>query len=717
MAKNKRKNKKIKIKKGNNIKEPVYNDILAVSFLALALILALSLYVPKSAGIIGNVLGQISRTVFGLGAFSIPFLLVVISIIYFMNSQDRLRISIYGLLIVLTSCLGLTTLYYLKSGYFNIEKIQTAGGLLGSILAYPSIYLLGRTGAFIVLIAFSLIGLLLTVNKPLIELLNLAKDKSKKIQSTIKPSKKTISLRENNITEPIDFGSETKVLTNSESKDKEESKEGEPETKKEESRETPAVVSSKDKTTDYRLPPQNLLKQSKGKIARSAKELKTILERTLRDFNVPARVTGIQEGPTVTTFELQLEPGTKVQKLLSLQDDLSLALATPNIRILTPIPGKSAIGIEVPNIIRALVTLGDLMQSEEWSQRNELLLLPLGKDITGKPFFFDLREMPHMLIAGATGSGKSVCLNSVITSILYRSTPDNVKMVLVDPKRVEFNHYKDIPHLLAPVITETKQASSALSYIVDEMEKRFEKLSSLPARDINTYNQKAFKNGSEPMPYIVVVIDELADLMMISAREVEEAIVRISQMARAVGIHLIVATQRPSANIITGLIKSNITTRIAFSVSSQVDSRVIIDTPGAEKLIGKGDLLFITQSLLKPRRLQSPYITEEEVEKVTDFIKSQEKPEYIEDVLNYAEEKKKVEKYEDELFEDAVEQILLADQASTSFLQRKLRIGYARAARIMDSMEAHGIVGPQEGSKPRDILISREDWQKMRKGL
>ncbi|MCK4777889.1 MAG: DUF87 domain-containing protein, partial [Actinomycetia bacterium] len=348
---------------------------------------------------------------------------------------------------------------------------------------------------------------------------------------------------------------------------------------------------------------------------KTVKEMKQILEKTFREFKVAAKVIDIKEGPTVTRFEIQLEPGVKVNKILNIEDDISLAFASPDVRIISPIPGKAAVGIEVPNIYRELVTLGDILSNPLESKQITALTIAIGKDITGSPIFADLREMPHLLIAGATGSGKSICLNSILVSILFHAQPDEVKMILIDPKRIELNLFNDIPHLIIPVVTSPKKAASALNWAVNEMERRFDILSQIGARNLEAYNNKAVQKGLDKIPFILIVIDELADLMMVAANEVENAICRLAQLARAVGIHLVVATQRPSSDIITGLIKSNITTRIAFAVSSQIDSRVILDTPGAEKLVSKGDMLFSTPSFSKPMRIQGSFVTENEIEK------------------------------------------------------------------------------------------------------
>ncbi len=392
-------------------------------------------------------------------------------------------------------------------------------------------------------------------------------------------------------------------------------------------------------------------------------------------------------------------------------------MASPDIRIIAPIPGKSAIGIEVPNIQRELVMLGDILSSKEYKSKRGVLNVGLGKDIGGNPVIPDLGQMPHMLIAGATGSGKSICINSILVSLLMQATPDEVRLILIDPKRIELNLYNELPHLLVPVVTNTKQAASALNWAVEEMEARFEALSEMKVRNIDAYNNQINNVESQSdderkkMSYIIIVIDELADLMMVAANEVEQAICRVAQMARAVGIHLVVATQRPSADVITGLIKSNITSRVAFAVSSQMDSRVILDTGGAEKLVGKGDLLFIDAGSIKPIRIQGSFITEHEIELVVSFIKDQMKPEYQEDIIKPKDSQFGLLDYEEPLIDDAIKLVVTTNQASISMIQRRLRVGYTRAARMIDIMEERGIVGPYEGSKPREVLLKIEDLQ------
>jgi S-DNA-T family DNA segregation ATPase FtsK/SpoIIIE len=438
------------------------------------------------------------------------------------------------------------------------------------------------------------------------------------------------------------------------------------------------------------------------------KDRARLLEATLQSFGVKARVIHVQSGPTVTRFEVQPEAGVKVSKILSLSDDLALNMAAPLVRIEAPIPGKAALGIEVPNKIIALVYLREVLEDIEFLESFSALTVGLGKDITGVPVVTDLTRMPHLLIAGSTGSGKSVCLNTIIISILYKARPDQVRFLMIDPKVVELSSYNGIPHLLTPVVTDPKKASLALRNMVREMSRRYELFAKHGVRDITSYNEKM--NGRpepEPLPYIVVVIDELADLMLVSPGEVEDAIARLAQMSRAAGIHLVIATQRPSVDVLTGIIKANITSRIAFTVSSQVDSRTILDMAGAEKLLGRGDMLFYPVGSVKPLRVQCAYVSEREVKRVTDFIREQGEAEYDEELENL--DNTAMDQFEmDELFPDAVELVVRTGQASISLLQRRFRIGYTRAARLIDDLERKGVVGEHEGSKPREVIITPE---------
>ncbi|GAB7388312.1 DNA translocase SpoIIIE [Bacillaceae bacterium] len=473
---------------------------------------------------------------------------------------------------------------------------------------------------------------------------------------------------------------------------------------------------------NYQLPPLSLL--AKPSKAGQSRDLRAIqanakkLEKTLESFGVQARVTQIHRGPAVTRYEVQPAIGVKVSKIVSLTDDIALSLAARGIRIEAPIPGKSAIGIEVPNQEIALVTLREVLESPQYREADAKLTVALGRDISGEPVVANLARMPHLLVAGATGSGKSVCINGIISSLLYKAKPHEVKLMMIDPKMVELNVYNGIPHLLAPVVTDPRRASVALKKVVAEMERRYELFAENGTRDIERYNQIAREKRSrgikaQVLPYIVVIVDELADLMMVAPADVEDAICRLAQMARAAGIHLIIATQRPSVDVITGLIKANIPSRIAFGVSSQVDSRTILDMAGAEKLLGRGDMLFLPVGSAKPIRVQGAFVSEKEVEALVTFVKEQQKANYQEEMIpdDAGETAGGEAEPDDELYEKAVQLVIEAQSASVSMLQRRLRIGYTRAARLIDAMEANGIVGPYEGSKPRDVLVKKSETQ------
>lgn len=467
---------------------------------------------------------------------------------------------------------------------------------------------------------------------------------------------------------------------------------------------------------NYKLPPYDLIKKpekatgvsvSRQELESNAKKLET----TLESFGVKVKIIRIHRGPAVTRYELQPKVGVKVSKIVGLADDIALALAAKGIRIEAPIPGKSAIGIEVPNPEIAMVGLRDILESKVYQNEKSKLAMALGRDIAGEPVVGNLAKMPHLLIAGATGAGKSVCINAILISLLYKAKPDEVKLMMIDPKMVELNIYNGIPHLLAPVVTDPRKAAVALKKVVQEMEKRYERFAKNGARDIERYNLLAKEDPDlEILPYIVVVVDELADLMMVAPADVEDAICRLAQMARAAGIHLIIATQRPSVDVITGLIKANIPSRIAFAVSSSADSRTILDMGGAEKLLGRGDMLYLPTGASKPTRVQGTYLSDEEVEAVVHFVKKQQKPEYQEEMIPTTQEIKKTEEPMDELFDQAVELVVNSKTASVSMLQRRFRIGYSRAARLIDMLEAKGIVGPYEGSKPREVLWSKEQF-------
>ena len=483
----------------------------------------------------------------------------------------------------------------------------------------------------------------------------------------------------------------------------------------------------------YELPPVDCLdapkRSTKAGTGNELREKGETIVKTLASFGVGTRIVEICQSPSVTRFELQPEPGVKISKITALADDIAMNLAASGVRIEAPIPNKNAVGIEVPNAEKAMVTLREIIDSDSFRNSKSRLNVALGRDIQGEVTCADLAKMPHLLVAGTTGSGKSVCLNTMIMSLLYNATPDEVKLIMIDPKKVEFTVYKSIPHLLVPVVADPRKAAGALSWAVAEMDKRYALFADHGVRNLQGYNTYAVSNNLPKMPQIVIIIDELSDLMMAASNEVEDSICRLAQKARAAGMHLIVATQRPSVDVITGLIKANIPSRIAFAVKSQIDSRTIIDTQGAEKLLGNGDMLYCPVGLSKPVRVQGAYVSDDEIERVIEFVTSQGDVQYDDSVMQEIEikasqsggKKKGAEvvvetggaDYEDEMIPKAIEVVVEAGMASTTLLQRKLKLGYARAARIVDELSEKGIIGPFEGSKPRKVLITKEQWYEM----
>lgn len=488
-----------------------------------------------------------------------------------------------------------------------------------------------------------------------------------------------------------------------------------------------AFEEKKKENTQYKYPPLDLLSSKKsiaegGDIAYNS----SIIKRTLQTFGIPVEMSEVNVGPTVTQYTLKPAEGIKLSRITALQNDLALALASPTIRIEAPIPGRPLVGVEIPNKKRAVVGLREILDTEEFKKSPHPLLVALGKDVRGAPAFADIADMPHLLVGGTTGSGKTISLNVMILSLLYRNSPEEMRLILVDPKRVEFPVYSVLPHLLCPVIYDAQQTLVALKWLTGEMERRFAVLAQGNSRDIGSYNAKMEKKGEEKLPYIILIIDELADLMSVKGKEIESYVVRLAQMSRATGIHLILATQRPSVEVITGLIKANITTRVALKVGSVVDSRTILDSAGAEKLLGKGDMLFLTKEHSKPKRIQSPYVSEQEIKKVVSFIASDQEQGEVEELLQTEEENslsreleramesKEVQmdsffSKEDPLYEEAKRLVISSRKASASLLQRRLSIGYARAARLLDLLEERGVVGPAEGAKPRDVFINDDE--------
>ncbi len=708
-----------------NIKSDIQweiNGLLLISFGVLGIF---SIY-TNAVGAVGNFISKNFKGFAGQAALLIP-ILVILTGVYCLYYKKKPNISFrtVGLLIIFIVMVLLLHLKphatLLEMNFINRLRASAdigvegvGGGILGEIGLSFLISIFGITGSTILMITFIIIGTIMITGKPLTDLIQKIKPSIKNKSIPINPPSQNKNIKV--VTNMIDESSvcendnrrieEDVILKNQEEKQTEKLEKGR------EVKEEPIIINgNNDEEKKYKLPPVSLLRKNTIKQGGfSEKELLSnaqILENTLESFGLQAKVIQVNCGPTITRFEVQPSPGTKVSRIVNLADDIALSLAASDVRIEAPIPGKAAIGIEVPNKAKSPVYLRDVLESTEFRTSISKLTIALGKDIGGNPMVTDLSDMPHLLIAGATGSGKSVCINSIISSILYKAYPNEVKFMMIDPKVVELAVYDGIPHLLTPVVTDAKKAAAALNWMVTEMERRYQAFAKEGVREIARYNEL---NNEKPMPKILVIIDELADLMMVSPREVEDSICRLAQMARAAGIHLVVATQRPSVDIITGLIKANIPSRISFAVSSQIDSRTILDISGAEKLLGKGDMLFFPVGASKPTRIQGAYISEEEVEKLVDFSKKQREPKYEKNLSDFNEIEADNKRHEesDELFQEAVSLVLDNGQASISMLQRRLRIGYARAARLIDEMEERGFIGGYEGTKPREILITKE---------
>lgn len=603
------------------------------------------------------------------------------------------------------------TLANIVSGFNDVNFIQ-GGGILGAVFSYLFVIAFDIIGSKIICWVLILFGAMLIFNispasfikKVILLFIPKKKDKDEALKEEDSNSEKEDEEDKRVVISNINDLSHVSVL------EKEEEKEED-------------IVSG-----EYKLPPISLLNIPK-KVNTKANEENIssnikLLEQVLTDFDIHGKVVAAHVGPTVTQYELELKSGTKVNKILSLNKEIALALAAKDVRIQAPIPGKNTIGIDIPNKVTTPVSLREVLASVSKDKEDSKLLAVLGKDIMGNPRWMEVNKTPHLLIAGATGSGKSVCVNSVITSILMRAKPDEVKLVMIDPKKVELSMYNGAPHLLAPVVNDPKKASIVLKKIVEEMEHRYDLLSESSTKNIEGYNrlmEKKIASGdisAKKLPYIVVLIDELADLMLVAAKEVEDSIMRITQMARAAGIHLIVATQRPSTDVITGVVKANIPSRIAFTVSSSIDSRTILDMTGAEKLIGKGDMLFLPMGEGTPTRIQGAFVSEEEVQRVVDYTIKQQKAKYDENFTNLtsaaqgsssASYDAKDDKYDDPLYNEIVDFVIKSGKTSASLLQRKYRLGYNRAARMIDLLEERGIVGPPNGSKPREVLVKYDN--------
>ncbi len=704
--------------------EEIRKKVLGLIVFILAIIVVLSFF--GRAGIAGSALLKVIDFLIGKALFIIPLVLVLAGLVL-LNAKYR-KIFSSTVLAILISVVGLAGfLESLKPLGSEIKE----GGWLGYILVLPFRQFFGVLVARIVFGGVILIGGFIfwhLIKGP----------KTKEITGTKETPE--AAAKEPSLMKKI-FLPKFKVKE-IEPKIKEAPVKLEEPVLELKSKEVPAAFLNGEK---YKLPPLELLETDKGKAA--AGDIVTnsaIIKKTLENFGLPVEMSEINIGPTVTQYTLKPAEGIKLSKITALSNNLSLALASHPIRIEAPIPGKSLVGIEVPNKVRCQIRLRDLIANPQFQKSVSGLNVVLGKDVSGFPCYADLARMPHLLVAGATGTGKTIFLNSLILSLLYQNSPGNLRFILIDPKRVEFSAYKDLPHLLTPVIFDPQRTINALKWLITEMEKRFDILSGNGSRNIASYNEKTAKEGGKTLPYIVLIIDELADLMMVKGREMEAGIVRLAQMARAVGIHLVVATQRPSVEVITGLIKANITSRVTFQVASQIDSRTVLDTSGAEKLLGAGDLLFISADISKPKRIQGSYISEKEVRRVVDYTKIQKEKwlagqevelfenHLAEDLEKSLEGRERESGFEDDnggddpLYNEAKKIVIEAQKGSASFLQRRLRIGYARAARLLDILEEHGIVGPGEGAKPREILFKGnnsqlegeeigegEDWEKV----
>ncbi len=683
--------------KGNFRPETKHN-LLALFLLALSVILILSL--ANLAGVFGEWLYHLLAVLFGYLGWAVPFIILYWSIKY-LKSRSGLEFHHWlGMFMVFFGLVASLYLIFNDNLSWQFARSGGAGGVIGYLVFTPLNNIMGLWASGIFLIALIVGGLLVFLQTTIKDLGKTLSFKNKINISTIEPEPYVESDEDDGDEEsPLTVKNLSKLVPKAFRSNKQ-----------------VATASVQEPLIKIRASrkkievPLELLKNSSSKPTSGNVEahIETI-QKTLADFGIEVEMGDISIGPTVTQYTLKPAQGVKLAQITGLSNDLALSLAAHPIRIEAPIPGKALVGIEVPNQSVATVSLKEILESEGFKQRKSNLTIALGKDVAGKSWVANIENMPHLLIAGSTGSGKSVCINSILISLLYINSPDDLKFIIVDPKRVELASYNDVPHLLTPVITEIDKTINALKWVVSEMDRRYQVLAAAGKRNIQSYRE----TGGD-MPYIVVVIDELADLMAVAANDVEAAIIRLAQMARAVGIHLIVATQRPSVDVITGLIKANITNRIAFTVASAVDSRTILDTSGAEKLLGKGDCLYISPQLSKPKRLQGAFVSDEEIDRVVKYIAAQAKPEFNPAIVARQSGGRGVSGMSsdgDDLLEEAKAVVIRAGKASASLLQRRLRVGYARAARLMDLLEESGIVGPGDGAKPREVLVDQISWE------
>lgn len=741
---------KRKTKKKNHMAQ----ELMMIVVVVLGLFACAAVF-TDAVGIIGEWFRQLCGGIFGWGAYLFPFLLLGVGISLLVTKQTRPTYKHYLLLILLVLLCAMIEMLEFGANDLGFDLFLfwehgtalSGGGLLGGILFFVLNALLGYVAAVVLVAAMIAIVMILT-EVSLVDLLiqgkawlagnkkagkkkgkapmdaDLLAGKREKFKKMLQEEPE-----EQEGSEEIADASVFEMLEEQTLHGRDRAVEPSPEEEVSEETDTEEFVPEEGYTPlEYLTPPITLLKENDQSQHDEAfvQELKDTAKKlidTLKSFGVTAKVVNIHSGPSVTRYEVVMASGTKVSKIVGLAEDVALHLGVSGIRI-APVPAKSAVGIEVPNKTSSAVCIRECIESAEFISNPSKLAFALGKDITGKCMTADIAKMPHLLIAGATGSGKSVCINTIISSLLYKASPTEVKLLMIDPKVVELGIYNGIPHLVSPVVTDPKKAANALNWAVSEMTRRYKLFADSGVRDIKGYNEMAKGSETElPLEQIVIIIDELADLMMVAPNDVEDAICRLAQMARAAGMHLVIATQRPSVDVITGIIKANIPSRISFAVSSQIDSRTILDMGGAEKLLGRGDMLYYPLGSPKPVRVQGAFITDKEVEAVVGFVKENSSPaNYNEEAIEYIkrvpDDKKKNDQDEDEdewdvLLPKAIEIVLESQSASTSMLQRRMRVGYARAARLIDQLEEQGVVGPFEGSKPREVLMSRQQYLEM----
>ena len=744
---------------GRSILTKEITGIFLVSFAVFMIIVTTK---EAQTGIIGRSINLFTHSAFGAGFEVLPYFILAVGILRLLNiiilndnNQIAAIIGFFLCFIIYRAVSDPEVYAQIAASQDFQELVKTSsdlgilnkgGGVIGNIITFMFVKLVGKNGTYIVLGALIFSSLVLLTNQSIIGIIKLITNYIKKFLSAIskfifteenesKAKKISSKKQQNENIQIYDYMSpaqenkkaeitQLKIEDIPKTDNKSEASKIEPikemKDKFNQKEITDDIITISDtKTDNYKLPSIKLLDPLPQHVRGDKEDLKKDGEKlieTLNSFNIPCNILQINKGPTITRYEIQPAPGIKVSRITALSNDIALALATSEIRMEAPIPGKAAIGIEVPNRAKTSVYLRSIIESREYKTAATNLPFALGKDIAGKNIIASIDRMPHLLIAGATGSGKSVCINSLIMSILFKAKPDEVKLILIDPKVVELSNYNGISHLLIPVVTDPRKAANALNWAVMEMTNRYKVFAQNSVREIDSYNERMVKENKEKMPKIVIIIDELADLMTVASAEVEEYITRIAQLARACGMHLVIATQRPSVDVITGVIKANIPSRIAFAVSSHIDSRTILDTGGAEKLLGKGDMLYHPIGLPKPVRIQGTFISDEEIKRVVDYIKEQQievKADKENEIIKEIENRTTNEEV-DEYLEQAIETVVNDGQASVSYIQRKFRVGYSRAARIIDQLEERGIVGGHEGSKPRKVLISKEELDQMR---